>query len=480
MNAAKRQAVLTAVEEMKAAGVSGIKLELEASTGRTSMGRPDSCGDCDEDYEIRCETCDSSGALTCPVCDGDNDDCEDCDDYGEVQCQDCDGRGYTDCECQNEPDRVDWTSETQCLRWILNRVAEKTNTTVNGDVNDYSMNNPFDWMRYAKFYNDGSVDSEITFTVKLDNPENIFYVQSVVETFKELGYAIGERFVTTGAGMHTAVLFSPDASYPSTGNIDVEKRRNFTKAMHQLLPALYFLSSPDGTTRSLSYRMPQIGRSGDVPKYSAIYIVGGAFEYRSFDTCYDSPETVFDNIVVIANTLKYYSEEYISPGVKEALKKDALRFGADGNNRLDRLYCNADHLLALEKGLEAIKPSYYSLEELREQRGFTRSYEKADEIEKDEERSAKLAYREYSDRFNWKLKFKKQAITARLSERILNDMKKSDLEKLTQRELTAMIKETLAIELDRERERKLKETDYVKETLETFKRNSRGSNTIYL
>lgn len=448
---------IKAVNIIKQKGGTALKVELEANLNRGDYGSGDNaCGGCDGEGSWSCGDCGGRGSWTCSHCDGEGtievtsgidplapvtaEECEFCD-SGYIYCNDCtDGRIECD-DCDGEPssnsDGQAWGSESYCFNWLMNDIATRTGTSRNGEDNnfDYSQTNPFPWMKYAKFYNDGSVDSELTFTVTLDNPDNVFYIPKVLESFKALASAIGEELEVEGAGLHTAVLFSPDASYPngdddytradvsSSNRLPSNQLVNFKRAMTQLLPALYFLGTSNHISRGLSYRRPNISvdyrrdeNYGTSSKYSAISYRYGAMEFRVFDTCYDTPNAILDNIVVIANSFKYLSDEYKSPNLHKIVEE--LRFGNDSSNDLDRFYTSVSHLDVLNAGLSRLKPSYYTITQLKQQRGFKRTKRTVKGLRKDFERKAQLAYEEYAERFE----YEKRAVELRAMSTFLENI----------------------------------------------------------
>lgn len=430
----KREVQLKSIHRLKDKGVTAIKVELEAQLDRFT--HDDETTTCDEciNGRVMCSDCDGAGSEECHYCEGSgtiteatirgeptSHDCQNCEGSGNVSCsycsdgtvtcEECDGEGNVEADEWNT-----WGSEEYCFEWLMNRVAELTNTALTSIGGDYEATNPFNWMKYAKFYNDGSVDSEITFTVKLDTPENAFYIPQVLQAFKDMAEAMGAELNVAGAGLHTALIWSEDASYPSRADDDrvrdnsdshrlpEQSLKNFKRAMTQLLPALYFLGTQNDQSRGLRYRNPHVSVNyhldanyGRYSKYSAISYRMGAMEFRVFDTCYDTPEAIMDNIVVIANSLRYLSERYVSPNLDKITP--VLNFGNDVDNTLERFYGSATHLDVLNAGLSRLKPSYYTVSQLKAQRSFKRTKTTLKTIRKQREAKAKIAYEEYKERF---------------------------------------------------------------------------------
>jgi hypothetical protein len=350
-----------------------------------------------------------------------------------------------------------------CMEFIMEHVAEATGEEYEAAVDDGVEVNPLPWITYAQFYNDGSVDSELTFTVPLKNPLNIFKIPKVLEAFRALGRENSE-FRVTGAGMHMAVLFSKDCSYPRGGcPVNETQWHNFQRSMTQLLPALFFLASDNGDSRALRYRQPTVSTD----KYSAIAFRYDVFEYRVFDTCYDNPLAVLDNIVVIANSLKYLSTTYKNPGIDKLCK--SLMFGVDNNNRLDRFYTTINHIDVLEAGLELLKPSYFSLSAIKRQRKFSVDKVKLQDSSKEAEAQAKLQYEEYSERFEWGLKQAELRYRADLMARAIQRMTLPKLRGMSFESLMDAVEADVQRQLEQEKNNKHPEDrfirDYVNQTL---------------
>jgi len=175
--------------------------------------------------------------------------------------------------------------DDDCERFLKDQLSAETKRKIN----------------YMRFYNDGSVDSEVTFTLPVQHSEIIV---EVIQAWNQLVEANGGTCDVNGAGMHIAVL--PTATYPSPGQLPADKVRNFKSEVTKLLPALYIAATSGDFTRGLRFRQAAVS-SGT--KYSAIYLRNDAsIEYRLFETCYQRPEAVFEFIGVIARTLEYYTD----------------------------------------------------------------------------------------------------------------------------------------------------------------------------
>lgn len=326
-----------AIERIRSAGFSHIKVELEGQMGRQDDNST-TCPDCEGEYNITCEQCDGEGAYSEMEQVGVNEreqwhECGDCDGEGTVPCSNCDGEGTIS---------SDWDNEDDCHWFILQNVSQHAR----------------DVLTYSRFYLDGSVDSEITFTIPIGE---IAVVPEFIEAFKKLA-DLNQGLDTRGAGMHIAVIPSEmNGRYPSHHRMPSNRCENFRTQMSMLLPALYFLGSADHNCRGLGYRKPQI-RYND--KYSAIYTHDDTcFEYRVFETCYNKPEIFFDYVEVIANTLKFYTDPTLT------VAQLGKQFGLCEGTTVERMYNTPEQLRILNSTVKYLKPKKKSLKKLKEERG---------------------------------------------------------------------------------------------------------------
>ena len=336
---AVEKAVQKAVQTIKRSpyGGTAIKVELEAQLDRENSS---------ERYET-CDYCTGDGYIDCPDCtDGTIDDerdneteCNTCWGSARIDCEECDGRG----EIESESGRY-W-DEDACYEYI----------------HDYVSKGAKDALIYSKFYDDGSVDSEFTFTVDINKP---YAVLEFIEAFKSLAQEIGNGMDVDGAGMHIAILNSKSGGYPGGNRLDSRRARNFKRSMTHLLPALYFLASPNHQTRGFGYRCPKIDLDD---KYSAITGHQGVFEYRVFDTCYDQPKAFLDFLCVIANSMKFYSLREVKRPFFDKIGDVRLK----DNRNIPSMYDNVKLYQALKAGVEVLKPSYKTFDQLKKERGYT-------------------------------------------------------------------------------------------------------------
>lgn len=363
-----------------------IKVELEAQLNRPyDDDREDNCSNCDGEGYNYCQACEEEGEVTCSQCDGDGEisnpafdalsesdqetadipqflDCETCAGEGVVNCSTCEGDARNLCSvCEgtgaytgdDAPDSfgVDRTNYESgrpipggCHRFILKHVPQAA----------------ADALIYAKFYNDGSVDSEYTFTLPLDKAHMAVHF---IEAFNELAKAVNKKGPNTeGAGMHIAILNSRNGDYPRGNSFNDAKAHHFVNAMTPLLPALYFLASATHKSRGLRYRPPQIDLYS---KYAAISGENGCFEYRIFETCYERPLAFIDFVIVIAKSLQFFK----STATATSGNIGTLRL-KDGTG-IDRFFFSEKHMDALENGLKWLKPDYKTIAELGKERNFS-------------------------------------------------------------------------------------------------------------
>ena len=285
------------IQAIKDAGFGYVKVELEAQLERPDYdndGEYVTCHECDGGGYHECEECSGEGynevELTRP--DGSTSDlteevtCDGCYGEGTRECGECEGSGevYNEYSSDGEFGSVD-----SCDEFIQEQLSAEAKEA----------------LIYGRFYNDGSVDSEYTFTIPV---EKVNVLPEFIDSFNKLAEAVGNGMDVYGAGMHIAVL--PTASngrypVPSAVELNPEGLQNFKTEVTKLLPALFVAATSGNFTRCLNYRNPQIG----LDKYSAIHVVNGrCFEFRLFETCYQRPEAVFEFLETISRTLEYYKD----------------------------------------------------------------------------------------------------------------------------------------------------------------------------
>ena len=262
---------------------------------------------------------------------------------------------------------------------------------------------------YALTYNDGSVNTEFTFTLMLTKTKDIFLLPKIIEIWNDMCQEAGGNVNVEGAGMHMAWLSDPKGYYPGVITAASAKRFvYFQRAMTLMLPALYFLATHNETSRRLGQRFPIVKMSNAAhghDKFNAITYKGGALEFRVFDTCYDQPEAILDNVVVMSNAMKYWTNKYNDPGLSKIANN--VPFGNDESRRLERFYVCVEHLDLLHAGLEKLKPDYLTIDELKTERNFTITRPSFINAEAEIAERARAEYAEYEERFRWRMELDK-------------------------------------------------------------------------
>lgn len=321
--------LLDAIAFIKEKGFSHIKVELEAYFDR----KPDTAEYC----KYKC----SKGKRRCEECDG-------------LSNKEIDGRVVLNgCSCDKgliacEHTGRHFNDDGYCHRFILEELAKQNITS-----RDFN---------YIQFYRDGSVDSELTFTLPFERME---LIPKVIEAFKALGKANDRVFSTQGAGMHTAIL--PESSggrYPVRMIWDERKFRVFKTELEKIMPALFFLGSADWRSRKTGFREPVVSTS----KYSAIHFGVGAIEYRVFETCYDHPERIYEFVEVIARTLEYWHDGR-GPKIPDNIKPVQLVNTNSGYN-LRRLFEDEATLRNLVRTIDYLRPKSKTFAQLKAERSF--------------------------------------------------------------------------------------------------------------
>ena len=358
-----------AIERIKKAGFSHIKVELEADMGR-NCGGDSECGSCEGDGREDCEDCGGEGFYDTQQTtrlSGETvyAECESCCGDGDYECSNCDGEGVVE--------GGDFSSESYCEDFMKEHVSPEVLSR----------------LTYGRFYEDGSVDSEFTFTVPIEHARDVIdWTKAFVELSEQCdGLDVG------GAGLHIAVLpKESNGSYPVARNtMPSHKVNNFTSEMTKLLPALFFLASSNTQSRGLSYRTPQIHSE----KYSAIsHHDRSCFEFRVFETCYGKPETFFDYLQTIANCLEFYA----NPNLK--VKAIGKSFGFNEENRLvSRFYSTPEQLKILNSTIKYLKPKDKTIKQLKKERGMDYTVTEVKKKNRDKIANLKSEYYEYKRRW---------------------------------------------------------------------------------
>lgn len=423
-------------------GLTGIKVELEALFDRRGIGA-ESTG---------CDDCEGSGYKIHGAC-------------NENGCDSCDFRGNKMCKCYFK--RNEWGNDHFCQQWLMRELQKIGLAKIDRKTRKYVAKQP---LVFGKFYTDPSVDAEFTFTINLNKPENIFFMPKVIEIWNKMGEAIGNGCDVSNAGMHMALLRNKKCYYPDDGGFSGEdelKYNNFEKSMRLLIPALFFLGTSNSRSRGLRFREPKVSGS----KYSAIHLYGNALEFRVFETCYDNPEASLDNFVVMRNCIRFWSSKYRNPNLHKITPN--IKFGNDNNERIDRFYTTVRHLDLLSAGLTKIKPSYYTLKELKEQREFRVNKKELNKKLDAARKNAELAFKEYDQRYEWEKEINKAEIMYRSMRNSSRNPTPEEREQIrTNAEADAKIQETY---MD---EHKQSSVQYVEEEVKKFIDRSSGQYSL--
>lgn len=315
-----------ALEFIASKGFTHIKVELEAQLNRLSAV----CQECGllvtDRTSRRCTRCDGNGVA-------------DVVDNHIVDCTAC-NNGLTSCSTKH----INW-DEYNCKKFIYEQLPSNVK---NGIV-------------YSKFYNDGSVDSEFTFTLPI---KHAVHVIDVINAFKKLADTVDQGCDTRGAGMHIAIMHSPTGTYPRGCSLDIASRNTMSVYLKKLMPALFFLGSSNYRSRMLRFREPRMSTS----KYSAINYGNNVLEYRVFETCYQNPEMFKEYVEVIGRSLEYYTPGSDTPEPSLLTKK--YSFVSPLGTTIARFFSDPKTLAALDETLPYLLPKSRTIEEVKNERSF--------------------------------------------------------------------------------------------------------------
>lgn len=318
-----------AIKDIKKAGFTHFKVELEANLHRREYE--------DENRYEDCTECDGRGFLHLFTSTGVEVD-------ETTECTDCYGEGKV------ENEHTDYGDEGVCENFIRDFISPEARAAIN----------------YMNFYNDGSVDSEITFTLPIDEPK---YAIEMIEAFNALAEAIGLGCDVEGAGMHVSVMAGSD--YPTRTMLPSDKLMNFTNEVSKLIPVLFVAATSGDFTRGLNYREPQVSHS---TKYSAIYTHGGTcLEYRLFETCYQRPEALYEYLGTIARTLEYYTDatKKVTYGNKKAAKASiGAQYPIYSQKGLKGFTELPEQIDVIKQQFKHVKPEGITMKEFMEHRGI--------------------------------------------------------------------------------------------------------------
>lgn len=289
------------------AGFKYLKVEMEAQVNPIDYPASESCPNCDNGWN-NCADCDGEGRLLeeCENCAGsgllNNDStCENCSGDGELNrtCTTCSGDGNVLCRyCDEGTVRCDLDEYFEAFE---SRFRQK----LNGQAKHF---------RYLRAYHDGSVDTEITLTLRVDY---LGLLPDIMQAFKQTCLVFGDC-KTDNAGLHLTLL--EGYMYPRRRKLKQRKLANYKREIAKLLLGLAYLGS-NGKTRSFTHRDLRISAN---KKFSAICTHGDTcLEFRLFDTCYDEPKRVLTYLALMAKTLRYYTvERKKAVGIEKALTLD--------------------------------------------------------------------------------------------------------------------------------------------------------------
>lgn len=443
----KEDILVEAVKVAKASefGLTGIKVEFEAKFNRHLSPRAAShCA-----ARIMCTSCGGGGGLeTSP--------CGTCRGTGTLICPQCHGTGRI-----LQEGETDWNDMRLIHDKVLAKVAKyglakriprnaSESTRARADGYEWQPKAPLVW---SHVYHDGTVDTEQTLTISVEGEggeKNAVLLPKLNEAFYSLEDEIGQGIDLSNAGMHISLLNSPGAGYPSLiRRSDVVRFKNFRKSMILLMPALYFLASSDDKSRPLRYRAPGVT---SIEKYKAIAYRNGALEFRVFETCHERPEAVLDDVMVALNCLRFWTKKY----TRNYLQKVAndIEFGKDVGTRLDRFYVTNEHIDLLNRGLRMIKPSWYTVTELKKQRNFTTTKKDTRNQALKARIEAERQYKVYEERIGWEKVMRKNSYIANaIGDRVVYIDDYEQCEKLDMQEVEKEAEEVI------EREVKCEEMD---------------------
>ena len=322
-----------------AAGVKNIKIELEATVEPRlpGMGEYVTCPRCDgtaQDparyHDGACLKCSGRGtvylgvegdactnpectngmvAVPCHYCNGQGEVLED--DGGDyVDCDACDGVGVTDdtdeicSECDGYMRTVsDEEGHSEYLSYF--------EAVFKCRLEDRLAREEREAIKYCMPVQDVSVGTEITVTVDVLHLEILpDLVALFCDTCTESGNdpRLQERAIRT-AGMHMALLWSD--KYPVTRKLPRRRLENMKAALDRLKFALVLLGSDAVNTRSLLFR--RIVESSDSIESTGNHLIdyhaGTCVEFRVFDTCYEDPDRILENVVLMAKSLSWFDEK---------------------------------------------------------------------------------------------------------------------------------------------------------------------------
>lgn len=252
-------------------------------------------------------------------------------------------------------------------------------------------------MTYYDFYNDGSVDSEFTFTLPIEQAHRAI---DVVQAFSALADSNGYGIDTNRAGVHLTLMTS--GMYPTTKRLSAARLANFTTQVTKLLPALYAASSHNGLTRSFEFRQPKIGavKSMSTSEYPMICTHGGTcLEYRLFDTCYDKPEALLEQIQIIAGTIVYFDARRKLKLKSKSFTMETVTRERQSKREFKHTIKDRKNYEALKETVKYIKPKGTSLKAFLAARGLDMTVKQVQSFERAIDLRLGLNYQAYLNNY---------------------------------------------------------------------------------
>lgn len=248
-------------------------------------------------------------------------------------------------------------------------------------------------LNYTLFYSDGSVDSELTFTLPI---HEAWRSVEIMGAFAHLANDNGYGIRTERAGLHITLM--TESGYPTNHALNAAKLANFTTQVTKLLPALYAAASHDGMTRGFQYRTPQIS-----PTKRSVYPAicthnGTCLEYRLFDTCYDRPEALLEKIQIIAATVEYFSTKKVSLTARNFVL-DRVTADNAAKEPFRRTIKDKANLRALKETVALIKPRGVSLRAFLASRNLNLTEKEVVHFQKALDLHLSLKYQTYVDSY---------------------------------------------------------------------------------
>lgn len=353
------------IKKIKKKGFTHIKVECEINIGRENSKKitRKSCTKCYHGKQTcpvcknapyKCESCNGERIKECTKCKSKG--CSQCWDNGMLTCKKCDSTGHAKCEMCNGTGNIecldchgDWEEKQE------NKEAWNPNTCKEAIHNKLITENIHPEFTYSKVYRDGTVDTEWTFTIPIDNAEML---PSILKVFKEALEPCTGFWEDHNAGLHIALMTSGNMNDSSLDPARVETLKEYAK---RLLFGMYACGTAKSYTRPWQYRKPQINERD---KYSAINCKNNQLlEFRFFDPCYEAPNRILDYIRIMSAIVQFYALK--APVTIEKIKGKEMmmegpnnRYCPGGTNNhneertFDKLFVNEESVARVAKEIE--------------------------------------------------------------------------------------------------------------------------------